>query len=169
MTVNAPAYLLHHLARLRCQLPFTIKPLYTPGDSNFLADFCSRLFHLDDDAFLKHLNTHYPVQPSWTLVTPPKEVLLPMNSALSKTLPPLAWPQNPNNAQTPPGICGRNSVKTYGVTRSLVTSLTQSLCYKSLRTATAQAWWLPAVLQSELEQWREPFMPWGRRSPHWDV
>jgi hypothetical protein len=38
---------------------------------------------------------------------------------------------------------------------------------KSLRTNTVPVQWLPAGLQSALEQWRAPFVPLGRRSPHW--
>jgi len=41
--------------------------------------------------------------------------------------------------------------------------------FKCLHTSTAQDAWLPAVLRSALEPWKEPFEPWGRRSPHWDA
>jgi hypothetical protein len=27
--------------------------------------------------------------------------------------------------------------------------------------------WLPPVIMSDLERWKMPYVPWGRRSPHW--
>jgi hypothetical protein len=125
-TINAPAYLLHTFTRLRRKLPFTVSPVYTPGLTNQLADCCSRLFHMDDDTFLEHMNNAFPVQPSWTLVTPPKEVLLQMNSALLRKLPPKEWRENSNELPTLPGICGPSSVKNCGVTLTLPTYKTQS-------------------------------------------
>ena len=127
-TINAPAYLLHTFTRLRRKLPFTVSPVYTPGLTNQLADCCSRLFHMDDVTFLEHMNNAFPVQPSWMLVTPPKEVLLQMNSALLRKLPPEEWPENSNELPTLPGTCGPTSVKTSGVTLTLPTSTTSSVC-----------------------------------------
>jgi hypothetical protein len=65
-TNKAPAYLLQLLARLRREHDFRI----ALGTSNALADCCSRLFHLDDGMFLNYMNVNFPIQPSWTLVTP---------------------------------------------------------------------------------------------------
>jgi hypothetical protein len=59
-TGKAPAYLLHTLTQLRRHRPFTLLPLYTSGDTNTLADCCSRSFHLSDAELLAHLNAMYP-------------------------------------------------------------------------------------------------------------
>jgi len=48
----------------------------------------------------------------------------------------------------------------------LKTLMTPSPYCKSLRTDTVPVQWLPVGLQSTLEQWRAPFVPWGRRLPH---
>ena len=89
--------------------PFTLHATYTPGTTNVIADRCSRSFFMLDSALLTHLNTQYPVQPSWTLVRPPQELLSNMNCTLSMKLPPLASPPVPNNPVTQRGLSGQIS------------------------------------------------------------
>jgi len=40
---------------------------HIPGPANSMADDCSRLWHLTDDALLTHFNSHYPQAAGWTL------------------------------------------------------------------------------------------------------
>jgi hypothetical protein len=81
-STSAPAFLLHHLGHLRRASPFAFCPVFTPGASNLVADCCSRSFDWSDNQLLRHINTACPVQPSWMLVTPPKELLYNLNSSL---------------------------------------------------------------------------------------
>jgi hypothetical protein len=167
-SIQAPAFLLHLLSRLRRAQPFSVLPFYTPGTTNIVADCCSRLFHLDDNAFIHYLNTNFPTQLSWTLVTPPSALISNMNCALLSRLPPQELQQNPKLQVTPAGTCGRTSAETFTVIPTSKAYKIPSHFYKSLHTATEQAKWLPAVLKCALEPWREPFVPLARRLPHWD-
>jgi len=144
-----------------------VTPCFTPGSTNIVADSCSRLFHLLDDNFLWHINHHYPVQPSWTLACQTPEMLSEMNFMLSKKLQPLALPTPAKMLTEPPGMYGPTSAQHSTVTQLWKTLMTPSPCCKSLHKDTVPVQWLPASLQSALEQWRAPFVPWGRRSPHW--
>jgi hypothetical protein len=79
--------LLHHLSRDRT---FTLKALHIPGETNTIADFLSRSFHLSDAAVLHHLNSM--TQQSWTLAHPPTELVSTMTSLLCSTGLPTVFP-----------------------------------------------------------------------------
>ncbi len=83
---TTPAYLLHQFAQLCCSHDVSFNPVFTPGSTNAIADFCSQSFALLDDAFLSDLQRAFPVQSSWTLAHPTSEWLLQMNSALFRTM-----------------------------------------------------------------------------------
>jgi hypothetical protein len=153
---NAPAYLLTLFAQQRRATPFTLTACFIPGDSNQLADACSRLFHLSDSDFLNHMNTWFPTQPSWILVPPHPELLSAMNSALLKQRLPRASLMGDKTQTTPHGISGPKSVLTSTKTRISPPSMTRSHYCRSLG------------IKSVLEQWKAPFAPLDRRSPHWD-
>ncbi len=161
-TTSPPAYLLHTLAALRHAKPFSLTPCFTPGDTNQIADCCSRLFALSDTDFLNHMNDRFPSQPSWKLVTPPPEIVSAMSSALSRKLLPLAA------LTTPHGPYGTQYASTSVRTLTLPQSTTQSLSYKFLCSDTTPVSWLPAGLRFALAQWKEPIVLWARHSPHWD-
>jgi len=61
------AFLLYQLARQCRTQPFTYTPVFTPGQSNQLADCRFCLFHFFDKEFLEHMNQMFPVQPCWQL------------------------------------------------------------------------------------------------------
>jgi len=168
-SITPPAFLLHQLARLRRAHNFSLSACYIPGSTNTLADCCSRLFHLNDNDFLAYMNATHPVQPSWKLVHPPTELISSMTYALSNKLQPLVSPRSDKDTTTPPGTYGLPSAKTSTATHTSPTSPTQYHYYKSSPIATALVSWLPAVVASNLEQWKTPFVPWARRSPHWDA
>jgi hypothetical protein len=165
----APAFLLHYLAQLRRAHKFTLNPVFTSGLTNQVADCCSRLFHLSDDNFLEYMNDTFPVQPSWTLVTPPTATTSCVNLALSKRLLPLASPTLAEAPMKHHGTSGVPSAKTCILTPSLPNLTIPSPSSRYFPTDIAKAQWLPPGLRSVLEQWRVPFVPWGRRSPHWDA
>jgi hypothetical protein len=162
----APAFLLHQLARLRRFQPFTLSAVYIPGLTNQVADCCSCLFSLSNDAFLAMMNTASPVQPSWKLVTPPTELLSLMNYALSNRLQPLASLQNDKIVPAHSGIFGLTSAKISDVIPNSPPSTIPYHYSRSSPIDTTLVPWLPVGLRSNLEQWRTPFEPWGRRSPH---
>ncbi len=83
------AYLLQWLAQLSREGQISYKPVSIPGSSNTLADFCSRSFSLSDMEFTTHPNTHFPIQPSWQIVTLPHEITSTMISSLSQKM--LPW------------------------------------------------------------------------------
>jgi hypothetical protein len=64
MSTGPAAYLLHLLAQRRRQTPYTLTPVYTPGNTNTIADCCSRFFSLTDSQFVQKMNATFPVQPS---------------------------------------------------------------------------------------------------------
>jgi hypothetical protein len=166
-TTKAPAYLLHYLASARRALPFTFTPVFTSGKTNTLADCCSRSFALDDTAFLHHMDQTFPTQPSWTYVRPNKDLLSNMISTLCGKLFAVASQQVANCPTTTHGPSGQTFVSNLIATPNLQTSTTPSRCYNYLPIGTEWAHWLPAVVRLGHEQWRAPFVPWGRRSPHW--
>lgn len=90
--------MLHLLATQHHALCFDLLPCFTPANTNHLADCCSRLFHLNDTAFLQHMNAMFPIKQGWTLVQPPSDLLLNMNYALLNRLPPkeCPWPTSSN-------------------------------------------------------------------------
>jgi hypothetical protein len=90
-----------------------------------------------------------------------------MNSVLLRHMPPMASLQTTLAPMPPLGTSGPIFAPASTVTPTLATLMTPSPYYKSLLTDTAWAPWLPVGLQSDLERWKVPFVPWGRRSPHW--
>ncbi len=169
-TSAAPnAFLLHQLARQRQTWRYSLSPCFTPCSTNKIADACSRCFHLSDSDFLNFINTAYPVQPCWRLAHLPSELISNVNSNLFRQLQPLALENPDATPATQPGIYGTTSASNYAAIHICPTWTTPSLCSKFLHTDTGPASWLPVGLKSALEQWREPFVPWGRRLPHWDI
>lgn len=66
--------------------------------------------------FLQYVNMHYPVQPSWTLVTPPNDLLSNVNSAILNKLHTVALPLVEPTPPTRTGTCGSPSVSTFTAT-----------------------------------------------------
>ncbi len=168
-SLTAPAFLLRSLAQSARQSNFTLSAVYTPGASNSLADLCSRSFHLNDRDFLHAVQQQFPIQPSWTLAQPSSELLSHMNSSLFKQMPP--WESVPHVPRplTPPGLSGKKSVPPSTKMPTYTTPPIPSPSYVSSPDATALVSWLPAGLQSALARWKMPFVPLGRRWPHWDA
>jgi hypothetical protein len=161
------AFLLHLLANTRRAAPYTVQPLYIPGHTNQIADCCSRLLHLPDDAFLEYMNQRFPVQPSWTLVHPSKEQVLLMKSALFKKLLRLASPPELSEQETQHGTYGKTSATTSTKTPHWPISMIPFHFCSSLLNDTGWARLLPVEIKSVLERWKAPFVPLGRRFPHW--
>jgi hypothetical protein len=166
-SIGPAAYLLHQLAQHRRRRPYSLSTTFVPGSTNTIADCCSRLFHLHDAAFLAHMNAAFPVQPSWTLAHPPHDLISSTTSALSRKLCRLDYMPPDAARPTQRGISGMSSASHSTVTHTCKPSMTPYPYYKSSPTAIARAPWLPAALLSALERWRAPYVPLGRRWPHW--
>jgi hypothetical protein len=164
---DAKAFLLHHFGHLSRAANLAARSCFTPGSTNTLADFCSRAWHLTDSEFLAAVNCRFPVQPSWTLVRPPKETILPVISSLSCKLQPRAYPSQGVMATTLPGTYGKISATPCAKIPPWLTLQIPSHCCASSLIDTDPVPWLPPVIVSDLERWKMPYVPWGRRSPHW--
>jgi hypothetical protein len=166
-TTKAPAYLLSLLAQNCRKHNARVDSCYTPGTTNIITDFLSRSFHLSDSELLTRLNRMAPVQPPWKLATLPVPWVSNMSWVLSKQphkkelQPELVVPP------TQHGPSGQHSARTYVATPSCKTYRTPCRYCKFSLKDTAWEQFLPPALQSNLERWRAPFKPWGRRSPHW--
>jgi hypothetical protein len=156
--------LLHHFSRDRT---FTLKAIHIPGTTNNIADFLSRSFHLSDAAVLNHL--HSMTKQSWTLANPPTELVSVMTSLLCSKESPAAFPLPDLPPTNKPGTFGTPFVTPSMYTPFYRTSTIPSHPSNCLPTDIGREAWLPAGLKSALEPWKRPFVPWGRRSPHWDT
>jgi len=163
-----PAHFLRLLARASRRHNSTLSSVFIPGHTNTLSDLLSRSFHLTDDALLAAVHTLAPLQQPWRLVTPTEAEAYMVNSLLLKTRRDEEYRFLEQSAMIPHGVPGRSSASPYPKTLGSAHSKTPCPYFKYLPTDTASAKWLPPALQSRLERWRRPFVPWVRRLPHWD-
>jgi hypothetical protein len=166
-SISSPAFLLSQLASDCQTCNAVLTTMYTPGKSNSIADFLSRSFALSDHDVLSRLQIMAPIQPPWKLATPTERMICTTNWALSRKLPPMASVTPGSTATAHHGQYGRTSVTTSPATPSCKTLQIPSPCSKYSLSDTAWVRWLPPPLQSKLEQWKTPFVPLDRRSPHW--
>ncbi len=161
LAYNIRMYLLRQLARDCCLWNSTLYSIHAPGISNTLADLLSRSFHLLDVDVLAKINALAPTQLSWQFAIPPAPLISAVNWALTRQLLPKESPQ----IQMEHGLSGQPFVETLPVIPSFKTS--PALCPSSKFSLANTEWehWLPHTLQSNLEQWRRPFVPWVRRLP----
>ncbi|EJK59113.1 hypothetical protein THAOC_20704, partial [Thalassiosira oceanica] len=61
------AYLLRHQAMHQRVFRYQSRPFYVPGESNGMADDCSRLWHLSDSELVSYFNATYPQPQPWRL------------------------------------------------------------------------------------------------------
>ncbi len=166
-TVKAPSFLLRRLAQ-DCRLAnATLTSIAVPGLSNTIADLLSRSFTLPDAEILARVQTQFPIQPPWRLVTPPEALACEVNSALLSRLPDMEFHPLELPVKTLPGEHGPTSATHYTKIHGCPTWKTPYPSYKSMLRDIEWAQWLPPALLSRLERWKLPFAPLVRRSPHW--
>jgi hypothetical protein len=168
-STKARAFLLCLLANLCHTRDVALHPIYVAGNTNTLADFCSRSFHLQDEAFLAHLNDNFPITPPWQLARLPNALASAVTSAqlripstwesVSPATPPLAVPSTSGSDSAPPLVSHPHWTPWMTPFRS----------FKSLLIDTEWATFLPAGLKSAVERWATPFVPLARRWPSWDT
>lgn len=140
---------------------------YIPGHANTMADEASRLFHLDDRAFLTHFNLHHPQTQPWRLYRLNPNTRLSGISALhtkmSTTASFLQTPKPP----LPTGRTGTRSVKPYGWILPYKTSPTQSPSSKSSPTVIDTVTLTRADAPSAVAPLKVPYEALVKRSRVW--
>jgi hypothetical protein len=140
---------------------------YLPGKLNAMADDASRLWQLTDAELLTHFNATYPQDRSWQLYRPRPAIHSAVTCALHKKRSlPASFLDVPKQ-QISIGSTGLPSASRSMWTHSSKTSKIPSLSSKSIFSATAREQSHPAVNQSDLAQWRTPYVPLAKRSRHW--
>jgi len=162
-----PAHFLRLLACASRNHNSRLSALFIPGKTNTLSDLLSRSFHLTDTELLHNIQQMAPLQQPWRLVTPTEAEVSTVNSILLKLKQSEEYHFPGQPVMTPHGLPGRSSVSPYHKTRGSATLTTPCQSFRYLPTDTASVRWLPPALLSRLERWRQPFVPWARRSPHW--
>ena len=61
------AYLLRHQAMHQRLFRYQSRPFYVPGESNGMADDCSRLWHLSDEELVAYFDATYPQPKPWRI------------------------------------------------------------------------------------------------------
>ncbi len=159
------AKLLRILYLLGRQNPFTVSALYNPGKSNTVAHFLSRSFAYSDNSVLSRLWA--TTQRSWSLAQLTNEEASKLISAVSKTTSPGACQLPEQDPSKQHGSSGSPFAAQSNWTHTLTVSRTTSPRYNFLPDNTGQDAWLPPIARSALERWKQPFVPWDRRSPVW--
>jgi len=169
LTTEGPlSPLLHLRARLRRANRLNASVASIPGVDNVLADFASRSFDLSDSAFLSAFQTRFPLQPSWKMLPLPAEFASFMTSSLLLLTPTMELCLPELDPLLPCGLSGVPSVPRSEPTPSSSALPTRYPSCRSSPFAIAGASFLPAALQLKSDKWKKPFVPLGRRLPHWD-
>jgi hypothetical protein len=166
-TTKPPAYLLRMLALHQRYHRYVPLHDYLPGHLNSMADDASRLWHLSDTQFLHHFNSRYPQNQSWHLFHPTPSFGSAVITSLSCTpLTTASWLAAPPSP-LPAGTTGPHFAVTSTSTLTSAKSTIPSHYFKSLATDTAPALFGPAVVPSDLEQWKTPYAVLRKRSHAW--
>jgi hypothetical protein len=164
----APALLLRALARDSRHYGSRLSAFYIPGVTNSLSDLLSRSFTLSDAELLEKIHAMAPSQQPWKFATPPEHWASNPSFWLSNKLPKMQSLLDNPGEPIQPGRRGRISAipltKTPGSSQSMIPRPS----FRSSLIATEWDSWLPPDLLSKLERWKQPFVPWARRSPSWD-
>jgi hypothetical protein len=168
-TDKPPASLLRLLAQ-HCRLwNARLSSVFVNGETNNIADLLSRSFHLSDVQLLRKLQSLFPTKQPWRLVIPPTPLVSQVNCAILNKQPGSAYRLLESPATTPPGHPGHSSAIPSTKTLGSCPLTTRCPFYKSMLPDIEWERLLPPDLRSKLAQWKQPFVPWGRRSPHWAI
>ncbi len=143
---------------------------YIPGPANVMADDCSRLVHLTNDAFRTHMNQSYPQAEPWTQLALRPEMLSTLNSALRLTPQKLPLCPRPAPLSRASGPTGSPSVAPTATPPTSPTSLTKkpssvtSSCSPPDAATPGPA---AAANLSGLRQFQPRSNTWERGSPSW--
>ena len=164
---NASAFILRHLGLVCRDAQMKTRVISVPGESNTIADFLSRSFHLSDDDIMAHLHRLAPTQPSFQWLPIGPETQSQLTSALLRTMLPMESLLSGRPVPTPSGTSGSPSVPPSMPPYTSMELSIPSLPSCSSPTVSVMDKFLPVELLSALEQWKTPFVPWARRWPSW--
>jgi hypothetical protein len=166
-TTGPAAYLLRLQALHQRQHRYVSRVSHIPGVANAMADDCSRLWTLTNDALLVHFDLRYPQDRPWQLLHLRPQMLSALTSALHRkrhALPSSLPAYAPLIAH---GTSGKISASPWTSTPCSAASKNQPRSSKSSLCEPATDASPKAVSLSGLEQWLRPFATWARRSPYW--
>lgn len=166
-TTGPAAYLLRAQALHQRHHRYLARVSYIKGESNQLADECSRQWQLTDKELLTHFNSSYPQATSWQLCHLQPNTVSSLISSLRKERPaPESWLLTPK-PKTIPGSFGNSFVQNCPKAQNYTTFRNPLHSCKSLPGESEMAAYLPADSPCKLLQWQEPYWQLARSSPHW--
>jgi hypothetical protein len=140
---------------------------YIPGTTNALADAASRLFHLDDAAFLTYFNQHHPQTQPWRLYRLNPGMISSGISALrTKKSTKVSFLQTPR-PPLPTGPIGAPSATPYTWILPSKTSRIPSPSSKSSRIVSATDKSTQATVPSAAGPLKVPYAALAKRSRAW--
>jgi hypothetical protein len=166
-TTGPPAYLLRLQALHQRHYRYLPRLAHIKGEANVMADDCSRLWELSDDALLTHFRSRYPQTEPWQLCHLRPEMLSSLISALHKRRPEPASLLSTVIGAIVPGTFGPASAAPSVSTPPSATSLTPSPPSKSSPPASATAAWQPVVNPSGMRRFLPRCATLARRWPTW--
>jgi hypothetical protein len=167
-SVDNPAAYLCRLSSLH-QRTYRYRPRisYIPGPLNVMADDLSCHWEWDDSQLLLHFNTIYPQAQPWRLCPLRSKMNSAVLLALSKQRCNPEFLADDNIPLPSTTASGTRSVNNMNWTPPSPLHPIQSRGSKSSLTEFAQAGFQPAVIASDLAQWRMPSVSFRRCTPFW--
>jgi hypothetical protein len=166
-TTGVPAYLLRLQALHQRHYRYLPRLAHIAGDANVMADDCSRLWHLSDNALLTHFARRYPQTEPWRLCHLRPNMHSSLISALHRQRPLPASLLDTVIGAITPGAFGPASVSPSVRTPPCGTFPTPSISSKSLQPASVTAALRPVVNPSGMPRYLPRCAMWARRSPTW--
>jgi hypothetical protein len=167
-TTGMSAYLL--CLQVLHQLHYCYAPrlAHLKGSYNVMADDCSQLWQLSDQALLTHFSLHYPQSEPWQLCQLRPNMHSSLISALHKQQPSPASLLDTVIGAITPGKFGPASVSPSAkILVPFGTSQTPSTSSRYLQPASKTGALLPVVDPSGMQQYLPRCASWARRSPIW--
>jgi hypothetical protein len=166
-TTGVPAYLLRLQAIHQRHYRYLPRLAHLKGDYNGMADDCSRLWRLSDQALLTHFRLHYPQSAPWQLCRLRPAMSSALISALHKKRPAPAQLLSTVIGAISPGTFGHASASPFPRIRPSEISRTQSTYSKSLPHGSETAALHPVAGPSDMAPYLPRSATWARRWPTW--
>lgn len=165
-TAGPAAYLLRLQSLHQRHFRYVPRHDFLAGRLNRMSDDASRLWNLDDAAFLTHFASHYPQPQPWQLLQVREEMLSSVISALVRRPSSAASFLGLGKKLPDTGSCGYDSAMDCSSTLSSNTTLIPYRFSKSSLPDIADDS-APPASPSELAPFRTPYVRWARRWPAW--
>ena len=166
-TIGPAAYLLRlqsHHQRFHRYVP---RHDYIPGDSNVMADICSRAWHLSDSQLLSSFNRRFPQRSDWRLCHLSPQMNSALTSSLFKKASVTASVQSMPSEKMPTGSSGFSSAHSFDSTRSFPGFRIRSPISSYSPSDIGMDVWPQAKGPSQLNMFRTSSARLVRRSKGW--